>query len=258
MTSCQKLWPPNDPSFAAVHWDMIAGKLLLLNGDAQPDDVRLDRPLLIAIRGAAPGDEQTHEMHARPAYDDSFVLVQKTTMPMLFSGATHSYQTDSKLSPDEDGDKRGDVGSIRPGRFVLTDKGAEPYPIFEVSLPDGSKSIPCWRDLGRHDGKIDDAEKERAETATKGRQVNATGFYSTAVLMHTGWDAPPDSPHRSSISCLTANHRHLEIMRNAAKQSAGKLDCILIDADELVAIVDALPLPDDEPTKPVTFPRDIA
>jgi hypothetical protein len=236
---------------------MIAGALLRLH-DKVPAGFVLERPLLIAIRGAAPGDEQTHALHAKPVYDDAFCLVQKTTMPMLFPGATHSYQLDSKLSPDVDGDGRGDVGSIRPGRLVLTDRGAQPYPIFEVSLPNGDKLIPCWRDTGKHDGVIDDAERERAETATKGPQVNATGYYSTAVLMHTGWDAPPDSEHRSSISCLTANFRHLDVMRDAARHSEGKLDCILIDADELVAIVEALPLPDDEPTKPVNLPRDIA
>lgn len=254
MTSCSKLWPPNDPTLASVHWSMIAGALLRLH-DRVPSGFVLERPLLIAIRGAAPGDEQTHEMHARPAYDDSMVLVQKTTMPMLVRGATHSYQLDSKLSPDVDGDGRGDVGSIRPGRFVLTDLGARPYPIFSVALPDGSTKIPCWRDLGRHDGVIDAAERERAETATKGNQVNEAGYYSTAVLLHTGFDAPPDSDHRSSISCLTANFRHLEVMRDAAKATRGKLDCILIDARELVAIVEGLPPLDDEPTKRVGIGR---
>jgi len=254
MTSCAKLWPPDDPVLASVHWNLIAGALLKLH-DLVPSGFVLERPLLIAIRGAAPGDPQTHEMHARPAYDDAFCLVQKTTMPMLFHGATHSYQFDSGLSPDEDGDRRGDVGSIRPGRYVLKDKGARPYPIFEVTLPDGSGMISCWRDLGRHDGVIDASERARAETATKGHQVNAAGFYSTAVLMHTGWDAPPDSPHRSSISCLTANFRHLEVMQDAASRSERKIDCILIDAAELVAIVEQLPPIDDEPTRRVGLGR---
>src|SRR5687767_1464168 len=148
MTSCAKLWPPNDPVRASRHWDHLAGVLLKRHGMvSEAGGYALERPLLIGIRGAAPGDQETHELHARPAYDDGFVLVQKNTMPMLFRGATHAYQVASRAAPDEDGDGRGDVGSIRPGRYVLTDTDSQPSPIFNVANPDGTTRIRCWRDL---------------------------------------------------------------------------------------------------------------
>lgn len=248
MTSCAKLWPPNDPVRASLHWSHLAGILLGRNGMGHT----LERPLLIGIRGAAPGDAETHEIHSRPSYDDSYVLVQKTTMPMLFRGATHAYQLDSRAAPDENGDGRGDVGSIRPGRFVLTDTDSQPSPIFTVALPDGSTKIPAWRDLN-HDGRLDDTERDRAEAARKGNQVNADGYFATAVLVHVGW------PIRSSISCLTMDERYLFEIRHAARYHDGKLDCILEDASELATIFDTYESGlEDEVTKKVNIDGSVA
>lgn len=220
----RRLWPaPLGGNSDTVHWGLIAGKL----GASLP----LLRPFVIGIRGVAPGQPSTHETTARAAYDDTFVLLSPDPVPpYAFPGATHPYQLDSKLSPDIDGDGRGDVGCIRPGRYVLTLALEQPYPIFTVTMPGtGSGNIPCFRDTN-HDGHYSTEEITRAS-------------FATAVLLHTGFDAPAGAEHRSSIACQTCNLRDLRLLAQHAARHGGKADYLLVDADELIPMLDALPLP---------------
>lgn len=231
---CSKLWPPDEPTLASVHWDMFAGAL-----HGSP----LTRPLLMGFRGAAPGDSVTHQPVHKPAYDDAFVYCAPNSMPMVFRGATHAYQLDSKLSPDVSGDGRGDVGSIRPGTYLLKDSGSQPHPIFLLTMPGGSGRIPCFRDTD-HDGVISDAERERSEMLRQGSQVDSTGCYATAVLLHTGFDAPPGAEHRSSISCQTCSLKYLSILRDTARTFDGLIDYVLVNAWDAVAMVEQPPFTD--------------
>jgi hypothetical protein len=209
------LWPGSEPGESTTHWGWLAGEL--------GADFPLIRPFLIGIRGVAPREDETHELVARPAYDDSFVLLSPDPVPpYLFPGATHAYQLDSKLSPDVDGDGRGDVGTIRPGRFVLTLAVEKPFPIFTLTMAGtGSGNIPCFRDTD-HDGEYSPAEITRSSLAS-------------AVLLHTGWDAPAASAHRSSIACQTCNASNLELVATHAKRHGGKVDYVLVDAESLIA-----------------------
>lgn len=243
MTDARILWPA--PEQSRLHWGWLAGEL----GAAAV--YPLPRPFILAIRGVAPRDAETHETIARPAYDDTYVLFDPkgTTPPWVFAGATHSYQRDSRLSPDRDGDGRGDVGCIRPGAYVLTLAIDKPYPIFTVATPSGSARIPCFSDLN-HDGRIDESERKKAIETVGGTQADASGYYSTAVLVHTGWDAPADSEHRSSISCLTMNARDLQGMAGFAKASGGKADLKLVDADYLVEVAKRSPFVSDDGAEP--------
>src|SRR5690348_1018975 len=157
MIDCRKLWPPADPSLAAVHWDELLGALYRKYDDVPAGYIQT-RPALVCIRGVAPNETEDHPLRCIPAYDDTMVLLVPTSMPCVFRGATHSYQSDSKLAMDINGDGRPDVGTIRPGRFVLNDTGSTPYPVFGVTMPDGSGRIACWRDID-HDQLISDADK---------------------------------------------------------------------------------------------------
>lgn len=215
---CAALWPSDDPGDRLLHWSFIAGKL-----GASSD---LQRPFLIGIRGAREGDAQTHRPIHRPTYEDTFVLLARSTVE-TFPGATYAYQRDSKASPDVDGDKRGDVGSIRCGRYVLSDPGLVDPPIFNVTMPDFSARIPCHRDTD-HNGVISEEEVLRSEDAREGVQTDVTGHYATAVLFHVGF-----TDGRSSIACQTADKKALELMRLRARPS-GLIDYVLINAWTLV------------------------
>lgn len=243
MTDARSLWPAAEPGLAGLWWGWFAGRL--------GADPKLPRPFLIGIRGVRKNADATHEVVAVPDYDDTFVMLSPSApVPYVFAGSTHPYQRDSKLSPDIDGDGRGDVGSIRaleffdgpglhpeiyrplggrfvrrgecPGIFLLTLALETPYPVFVLTMPSGSGNIPCARDTD-HDGKLGPAEISRAS-------------YATAVLMHTGFDAPADSQHRSSIACQTANVADLRYLASHARAYDKKIDYVLIDAAEMIRL----------------------
>lgn len=219
------LWPSE--ATALNHWAFIAGKL-----GAKPE---LPRPFLIGLRGVGLNDAQTHQPVSYPKYDDTFVLIVKGEMPIVFKGATHAYQTDSKLSPDVDGDGRGDVGSIRPGSYILKDSGSQPFPIFLLTLANGDGRIPAYNDTD-HNGVISEAEMLAAINATKGQQVvPGVGRTATAVLMHTGWDAPAGSEHKSSIACQTTSFQWLKVLRDKVANVPGRtMDYALANAWDVV------------------------
>jgi hypothetical protein len=224
--NCSALWPGDSLTDQLLHWSFIAGKL-----GATPS---LSRPFLLGIRGAAPNDQETHQTVHRPRYDDTFVLLTRSAPPLVFAGATHAYQLDSKLSPDVSGDGRGDVGSIRPGKYLLTDTRSMPHPIFHLTLADGKTGrIPAYRDTD-HDGVISQAEELASERRKRGAQVGPDGDYATDVLLHTGFDAPANAKHRFSIACQTCSLTWLELLRREAKSSKGLVDYVLANAETLL------------------------
>lgn len=233
-TPCAVIWPREDAGDDIVHWGFIAGRL------GAP--TTLSRPFLIGIRGAAPFDRETHQTVSRPKYDDTFVLLTGDAPPVVFAASTHAYQVDSREAPDVNHDGRPDVGSIRSGRYLLRDMRTGGYPIFELTLPDGSKQIPAYRDTD-HDGVISEAEARQAEQARPdparpSDEVGSDGYYAVSVLLHTGFDAPADSAHRSSIACQTCSLKWLTLLSAAAKPSGGLIDYTLVNADALIPIAE--------------------
>lgn len=220
MTDARPIWQP-DYVDQRLWWSWLAGKLGC--------DPALTRPFLFCIRGVSPLALATHENVARPGYNDTGVLVFRGG-EVVFPMSSVPYQTNSKASPDVNGDGVGDVGCIKPGLYRLEDRGSQPYPIFVVALPDGSEKIPCSRDL-KHDGRIDH----------EGPEIYA----ATAVLVHTGLDGlqlSPPSAHTSSIACQTANVKWLRLMREKmAAQGSGVADYRLVDADAVVEIMKTCP-----------------
>jgi hypothetical protein len=215
--NCPILWPSNPDHFLFL-WGALAGKL----GCAYP----LERPFLIGARGVLPGATETHPTRSRAAYDDSFVLMAPSKRPVLFAGSTHAYQLHSKLAQDANRDGVGDVGTIDPGRYVLTWKMRDGAgcPVFELTMPDGGKNIPCHRDID-HNGTAE-----------------AGGYTANAILFHTGFDAPPGADHASSIGCQTTSKKNLLLLEEAGHV----LDYVLADASTLVTLAGELPAWDDE------------
>ncbi len=215
MTACARLWPKSERLEDVIpHWGTMLGRLLA--GGPVLDGAKLIRPCLLVIRGAKHGDTESHELIHRPLYDDAFVFFDPLgTPPVTFNGASHAYQKDSKLSVDVNGDGRPDVASIKPGSFVLTLALTRPQPVFVLTMPDGSGRIPANRDVN-HDMKLEPGEGES---------------FATAVLLHTGWDAPPGAEHRSSIACLTCPLAQLEHMAHVCGASGGKMDAVMVTVD---------------------------
>lgn len=177
----------------------------------------LTRPFLIGMR--------TYPVKDAPKYDDQFILLTLDDLPVIFPGATHAYQLNSTESQDLNHDGVGDVACICPGTYILTDALSAPYPIFILTTPDGNGNIPAWRDTN-HDGVFSDSELAIKTTAN-------------AVLMHTGWDAPADSAHRSSIACQTTSLKWLQAMHAACQKMKTKvIDYHLINAVDANQIMD--------------------
>lgn len=191
------MWPTGTTS-PALWWGFLAGRLLGVELRDSPMPV-LGRPLLIGIRGVALWAIETHPLRHVPLYDDTFISISPNGALLVFKGATHAYQKNSRASTDANGDGVGDVASIDPGRYVLTYKGGK-YPVFEVTLPNGEKRIPCTRDTN-HDG-----------VPEQGKHYTATD-----ILLHPGFDAPADSDHKSSIGCQTTTVSYLSLLLERGK-----------------------------------------
>lgn len=191
------LWPRGTTA-PINHWGFLAGRLLGHELHDEPMPV-LSRPLLIGIRGVNVWGIETHPLRHVAAYDDTFVSLSPDKSLLVFKGATHAFQKNSKASTDVDGDGVGDVASIDPGRYVLTYKGGK-YPVFELTLPNGEKRIPCTRD-SNHDG-----------VPEQGKHYTATD-----ILLHPGYDAPADSDHKSSIGCQTTTTSYLSLLLERGK-----------------------------------------
>ena len=227
MTDCSALWPKSERLEDVIpHWGMLLGRLLA--GGAVLDGAKLIRPCLLVIRGAKHGDHETHELIHRATYDDAFCFFDPIgTPPVTFNGAAHAYQKDSTLSVDVNGDGRPDVASVKPGSFVLTLALTKPHPVFFMTMPDGSGRIPANRDVN-HDLRIDQGEGES---------------FATAVLLHTGWDAPPGAEHRSSIACWTCPLPQLDHMAHVCGAAGGKMDALLVTTAQALAALPRLDNP---------------
>lgn len=240
--NCQALWPRLEQSLN--HWGHIAGRL----GSNAP----LARPFLMCLRGVRPQAPATHELVHNPEYDDTGVLLYPGDTPLVFPMASHAYQARSKLSPDANGDGLGDVGSIRPGRYVLHDT-EDTECVFRVSLPDGSWRLPCWRDFNG-DRFLSQDEMEKSEELRSGAQVSDDGTWADSILFHGGLDSPASARHRYSIGCLTASLPYRQCLRRLSRLHGGKADLILVNAlDVLRFAEEARALygtGEDEPTVP--------
>lgn len=230
------LWPPagaNDEQKFA-HYKSLCERLdqPLISG----------RPLLLAYRGVALRAGATHPLINHQEYDDSFVLLSQqngVATVREFAGATHPYQTFTSAAPDANHDGTPDVGTIRPGRYVLERRDQDPkHPVLLVKRTATDDRIPTWRDLN-HDGFISDNEKAASAAHTSGAQAAADiGDFSTAVLMHPGFTTmQANGKPFSSIGCQTARVEDV----HAVAASAPSLDYLLLDGREVVQKLSGAP-----------------
>ena len=221
--SCASLWPSPDAS----EGERLAHYLALCTRVSATLGLR---PLLLGIRGVYPNARRAHPTSHAQRYDDTFVLLAPGAKPAVFRGATHAYQIWSARAPDMNGDRIGDVGSMRPGRYTLTLGSGEP-PEFTIRTATGSPLIPVFRDVN-HDGVLDRVEEELARTTTRGLRVVGLGAVATEVLFHPGYETIDPGSRRpfSSIACQTAPLAELRRLRAAGSS----LDYVLTTVDELL------------------------
>jgi len=211
MTDARILWP-SDTTDSRIWWGWLAGRFGC--------DPALDRPFLLCLRGVVPFAAETHPMRSVAAYDDTGILLYRGG-ERVFKMSSHAHQVNSKSSPDVDGDGLGDVGTIKPGRYLARDLNTGKYPTFLVTMPDGDGHLPCWRDTN-HDGVISHEELAKAYTATQ-------------ILIHGGLDDPPDSPHHFSIGCQCVPLGWRLTMAERAKATgSGLITYHLADVDEAI------------------------
>jgi hypothetical protein len=180
---------------------------------------------------------------SRPAYDDAFVLLADgPTGPVVreFKGATHPYQRNTRATVDVDHDGTPDVGTIRPGRYLMTRIQTDP-PKLWIRTSATDPRVPTWRDTN-HDGAVTDAERDASEARTAGPQVGTdVGDFATEVLLHPGFDCVgPSGKAFSSIGCQTAH-----VSDVAAVARFVELDYLLVDAATLLAAAGS-PLTDEQ------------
>ena len=231
--SCDGLWPD-----VAAPAGVQREHYLSLCRKIDPD-LPGDKPVLLGLRGVYPFGRKTHRMIHAMRYDDTFVLLQGDAEPFVFRGATHAYQLLSSDAPNADLKGQDDVGSIRPGIYVLHRRDTKPIPIFHVKLSNGSGDLPAYRDTN-HDGVISPEEAEQSVSATKGEQVTpGVGMFANAVLFHPGYETIEPGKNRpfSSIACQTAALADVERLSAAGSE----IHFVLANAADLVPVAGAVP-----------------
>lgn len=211
--SAAVLWPASDASTdaKAEHYRRLCAKLGC--------PTTLERPLLVAFRGVELRGAETHPVLSTRKYDDAFALLalrNGVAEVREFAGATHPYQSTTNASgtPDVDGDGLRDVGTIKPGRYLLKRQQKPPgHPSLHLVKLDEKDGIPTWRDTD-HNGQITAADSSAFLLATE--VLLHPGFTSTQLGKTTAY---------SSIGCQTAR---VEDVQAVAEHAI--VDYVLLDA----------------------------
>jgi hypothetical protein len=221
--SCASLWPARESSDAErkAHYVALGARAGAPLGT---------RALLLGIRGVYPEARRAHPTSHAQRYDDTFVLLAPKAPPFVFRGATHAYQIWSARKPDLNGDRLGDAGVLRPGRYVLELGSGEP-PEFAITAGSGSALLPVRRDAG-HDAVLGKLDEELARTVLRGLKREGSETLATEVLFHPGYETIEPSSRRpfSSIASQTAPLAELRRLRAAGNV----LDYALTTVDDLL------------------------
>jgi hypothetical protein len=151
------------------------------------------------------------------AYDDTLVVITADDRLVKLAVSTHPWETRSQHVPDVDGDGKGDVGMIFPGRYVAVARdasgnigGAKTFHVLTTARIDGL--------AGARNTDGDDAysEAEIAKSRTRGDKL-------TAVLFHQGGDGAP-----AAVGCQVLD---AEGIRTFAREVGRELDYVLVDAN---------------------------
>jgi hypothetical protein len=221
--SCASLWPASGCSDAQrlAHYVALGARVAASDGL---------RPLLLGIRGVYPDARRAHPTSHAERYDDTFILLAPKAAPAVFRGATHACQIWSARKPDLNGNRIGDLGTLRPGRYALKLGSGEP-PEFALTTAAGSALLPVRRDAS-HDALLGRLDEELTRTVLRGLRREGSETLATEVLFHAGYETIEPVARRpfSSIASQTAPLAELRRLR----ATGNVLDYVLTTADELL------------------------
>ena len=173
---------------------------------------------VLGLRGLDPGG-RVHETRARGDLQDTFVVLRKNAAGQAsvreFRGSTYPGQRASRISPDVNRDRAGDVGMIAEGHFSVVSNG--PFhgkPSYHIRTVGGSGYLPGVRDTN-HDG---------IHSAAEWSASKARGDRLSEVLFHrTG-----SSGGVSSIGCL--NVADIDGFASAVGGTGARFNFTLVNA----------------------------
>lgn len=176
------------------------------------------RARVVGIRGR----DTTGRAHAttveRGVFDDSLVVLTADGRAVPLAVSTHPWERGSTSSPDVDGDGKGDVGMLAPGRYLAiarsADRNIAGLPTWHVLNPSGVDGLAGARNTD-HDGVY--SEREVAASKSRGDRL-------TAILFHKGGAGAP-----AAIGCQVLD---ADGVAQLAKLVGGRdrFDYLLVDA----------------------------
>jgi len=177
------------------------------------------RARVIGIRGRDTSGRVHPTTVERGVFDDAVVVLTADGRAVTLAVSTHPWERGSTSSPDVDGDGKGDVGMLAPGRYLAVARGADRniagLPTWHVLNPNGVDGLAGARNTD-HDGVY--SEREVAASKSRGDRLSA-------ILFHKGGAGAP-----AAIGCQVLDE---DGVKDLAKLVAGKdrFDYLLVDAN---------------------------
>jgi hypothetical protein len=197
-----------DPTYAK--WDAFA--------KAHEMPAHAGRARVIGIRGRDSDGNVHSTIIQRGIFDDSLVLLGADKKVTFLSVSTHPWETNSSASPDVDGDGKGDVGMLLPGRYQAVARGSAAniagLPTFHVVNVDGNDGLAGVRNTEH----LDHYTQEEFDASS------ARGDKLTAILFHKGGDGAPNA-----IGCQVLDADGIATL---SQKAGARFDYLLVDAND--------------------------
>jgi hypothetical protein len=176
------------------------------------------RARVIGVRGRDSDGNVHSTTIQRGIFDDSVVVLGTDGSVTLLSVSTHPWEISSSSSPDVDGDGKGDVGMLLPGRYQAVARGAgsniaglPTYHVVNVDGTDGLTGVRNTEHLDHYTQEEFDASRERGDKLT-------------AILFHKGGDGAPNA-----IGCQVLDADGIATL---SQKASARFDYLLVDAND--------------------------